>query len=141
MADLRPVFDDIGRVRAQLSAAVSLRLRQELALPLLWAELISAIAETRNCRVRDVSDQLGISAGGASKMVDRIEAAGYCRRVPNPGDRRSSLLQLAPAGWRAFEEANRAVDEELGRLLGASLSAAQIRELAAILRDLRASGL
>lgn len=141
MADLRPVFDDIGRVRAQLSAAVSLRLRQELALPLVWVELISAIAETRNCRVRDVSDQLGISAGGASKMVDRIEAAGYCRRVPNPGDRRSSLLQLTPAGWRAFEQASRAVDEELGRLLGAPLSAAQIRELATILRDLRASGL
>jgi MarR family transcriptional regulator, organic hydroperoxide resistance regulator len=140
MADLWPVFDNMQRVQADLCAAVSLRLRREFGLPLVWVELMCAVAKTASCRVHEVSEQLGVSAGGASKLVDRLEAAGYCRRVPNPGDRRSSLLQLTPAGRQTFERASRAVDEELDRLLGAPLSAAQIRELAATLRDLRASG-
>jgi MarR family transcriptional regulator, organic hydroperoxide resistance regulator len=139
MADPRSVFDDIRQVRAQLSAAVSLRLRSELGLPLAWVEMMTAMAKTRNCRVHDLSASLGVSAGAASKLADRLEAAGYCRRIPNPGDRRSSLLQLTPAGRRAFRQASQAMDEELDRLLAARLSVAQLRELAGTLRDLRAA--
>jgi MarR family transcriptional regulator, organic hydroperoxide resistance regulator len=141
MADPRSVFDDIRQVRTQLSAAVSVRLRSEFGLPLAWVEMITAMAKTRNCRVHDLSASLGVSAGAASKLADRLEAAGYCRRIPNPGDRRSSLLQLTPAGRRMFRQASQAMDEELDRLLVARLSAAQIRELADTLRDLRAAGL
>jgi MarR family transcriptional regulator, organic hydroperoxide resistance regulator len=141
MTDPRRVFDDMGRVRAQLAVAVNLRLQDECGLPLIWAELLSVIATAEPCRVHDLSAQLGLSAGGASKLVDRIEAAGYCRRRPNPGDRRSSLLELTPVGRQMAELASRAIDEELERLLAAPLSEAQIRELAATLRDLRATGL
>jgi MarR family transcriptional regulator, organic hydroperoxide resistance regulator len=139
MADPRSVFDDIRQVWAQLAAAVSLRLRTELGLPLAWVEMMTAMAKTRNCRVHDLSASLGVSAGAASKLADRLEAAGYCRRIPNPGDRRSSLLQLTPAGRRAFRQASQAMDEELDRLLAARLSVAQLRELAGTLRDLRAA--
>jgi len=141
MADLRPVFDDLRRVRAELSAGVGLRLRREFGLPLIWVEMMTAIAKTRNCRVHDLSAWLRVSAGGASKLVDRLEAVGYCWRVPNPGDRRSSMLQLTPAGWQTFEQASQAVEEELERLLAAPLSPAQISGLAATLRDLRAADL
>jgi MarR family transcriptional regulator, organic hydroperoxide resistance regulator len=140
MADLRRVFDDMGWVRARLAAAVNLRLRGEFGLPLIWAELMTAIAKVDGCRVHDLSAQLGLSAGGASKLVDRIEAAGYCRRRPNPGDRRSCVVELTPAGRHTFELVSRAMDEELERLLAAPLSKAQIRELAATLRALRATG-
>jgi MarR family transcriptional regulator, organic hydroperoxide resistance regulator len=141
MADLRHIFHDILQVRAQLAGAVSLRLRREFGLPLLWVEMMTAIAKTPDCRVHDLSAWLGVTASGASKLVDRLEAADYCRRVPNPGDRRSSLLQLTPTGRQTFEHASRAVGQEVERLLAARLSPAQIRELAAVLSDLRAAGL
>jgi DNA-binding MarR family transcriptional regulator len=139
MADLRRVFSDVGRVQAQLVAAVDLRLRTEFRLPLVLFESMTVIAEAENCRVHDLAAGLGVSAGGASKLVDRLGAFGYCRRLPNPGDRRSFLIQLTLAGQQKLAEARRSVDDELERLIGEVLSSAQIGELAAILQDLRFS--
>ena len=56
---------------------------------------------------------------GQSKIVDRIEAAGYCARYANPSDRRSSILALTPAGKRLLPKITATVDDELGaRLTG-----------------------
>jgi MarR family transcriptional regulator, organic hydroperoxide resistance regulator len=140
MADLRRVFSDVGQVQAQLVAAVDLRLRSEFGLSLVLFESMTVIAEAERCRVQDLAAGLDVSAGGASKLVDRLGAFGYCRRLPNPSDRRSSLLELTLAGQRILAEARRSVDEELERLLGGVLSSAQIRQLSATLEDLRFSG-
>jgi MarR family transcriptional regulator, organic hydroperoxide resistance regulator len=140
MADLRRVFSDVGRVQAQLEAAVNLRLQGELGLPLVLFESMTAIADTKCCRVQELAAGLGVSAGSASKLADRLCALGYCRRLPNLEDRRSSLLQLTPAGQRKLAAAARSVDRELERLLRTVLSAAQIAELAATLRELRCAG-
>jgi DNA-binding MarR family transcriptional regulator len=140
-SDLRRVFSDVGRVQAQLETAVNHRLRSELGLPLIFFESMIVIAEVENCRMQDLAAGLGVSAGGASKLVDRLCALRYCRRLPNPDDRRSSLLKLTPTGRQELTMASRSVDQELERLLGSVLSTAQIRELAATLRELRSSGL
>ena len=140
MADLRRIFSDVGRVHAQLEAAVSLRLRSELGLPLVLFEALTVMAEVEQCRVHDLASGLCISAGGASKLVDRLAALGCCRRLPNPDDRRSSLVELTPAGQRTLAQAGRSVDEELERMIGPVLSTAQITELAVTLRDLRRAG-
>jgi MarR family transcriptional regulator, organic hydroperoxide resistance regulator len=139
MADLRRLLGDLGRVHAQLDAAVSLRLRSEFGLPLVLLEMMTVLAETENCRVHDLAARLGVSNGAASKLVDRLEAARYCRRLPNPEDRRSCLLVLTSTGRQTFEHASQAVDEELERLFGTCLSATQITELAATLRELLAA--
>jgi MarR family transcriptional regulator, organic hydroperoxide resistance regulator len=140
VTDPRRVFEDMRRARAQLAAVVTLRLRDEFGLPLDWLELLTVIAEVDGCRVHDLSTRLGMSDGGASKLVDRLEAAGYCRRLPNPADRRSSLLELTAAGQQTCARAGQAMKEELDRLLRTSLSTTQIREFAATLEDLRSLG-
>jgi hypothetical protein len=45
--------------------------------------------------------------------VDRIEASGYCLRSANPGDRRSSIIALTPAGKRLLPKLTAAVDDQL----------------------------
>jgi MarR family transcriptional regulator, organic hydroperoxide resistance regulator len=137
MADLRRVFSDVRQVQAQLAAAVDLRLRSEFSLSLVLFDSMTVIAEAERCRVHDLATGLGVSAGGASKLVDRLGAFGYCQRLPNPRDRRSSLVELTPAGRRVLAEARRSLDEELERLLGGVLSSAQVRQLSATLADLR----
>jgi DNA-binding MarR family transcriptional regulator len=92
------------------------------------------------CRVYDIASDLGITTGGTSKLVDRIEASGYCRRLPNPEDRRSSLLELTPEGRRLFAEAGVAFDDELRRWLGAAVPERTLRQFAATLTRLRAAG-
>ena len=141
MADLRRVFSDVGCVQAQLGTAVNLRLRSEHGLPLVLFESMTAIADTEYCRVQELAAGLGVSAGSASKLADRLCALGYCRRLPNLQDRRSCLLEMTAAGQRKLAAAARSVDQELERLLRPVLSAAQIAELAATLRELRRAGL
>jgi MarR family transcriptional regulator, organic hydroperoxide resistance regulator len=141
VADLRRVFSDVGHVRARLETAVNLRLQSELGLPLALFEGMTVVTKIEGCRVHDLADTLGMSGGSASKLADRLCALGYCRRLPNPDDRRSSLLKLTPAGQRKLAVAARSVDHELEGLVGAVLSAAQIRELAAMLHELRSRGL
>lgn len=139
MVDLRRVFSDVQRVQVHLAAAVDLRLRHEFGVPLVLFESMAVIAEIENCRVHDLAAGLGVSAGGASKLVDRLVAVGCCSRLPNPCDRRSSLLELTAVGRRRLTQARQATDEELERLIGTVLSEAQIMQLAGALRDLRPS--
>jgi MarR family transcriptional regulator, organic hydroperoxide resistance regulator len=137
VTDLRRLFSDIIRFEIEIWNAVDARLRSEFGLPLTHFEPMSVIARLPGCRVYDIATELGITTGGTSKLVDRIEASGYCRRLPNPADRRSSLLELTPEGRRVLEEAGGAFDEELQRLLGSAVPERTLRQFAATLTRLR----
>src|ERR1700733_6167170 len=117
MPDLRGLFNDLIRYEIELWDAVDARLKSEFSLPLTHFEPMSVIDKIPGCRVYDIANELSITTGGTSKLGDRIEASGYCRRLPNPDDRRSSLLELTEAGRRLLAEAGAAFDEELRRRL------------------------
>lgn len=40
-----------------------------------------------------VAEHLGLSSGATTGAIDRIEKAGYVRRVANPGDRRGAFVE------------------------------------------------
>ena len=62
----------------------------------------------------------GLSSGGVTVALDRLEKAGYIRREPNPADRRSLLVTLAPVRMRKvgamYEEVERETRERLAAL-------------------------
>jgi MarR family transcriptional regulator, organic hydroperoxide resistance regulator len=138
--DLRLLFNDIIRFEIELWNAVDARLKGDFDLPLTHFEPMSVIDRLPGCRVYDIASELGITTGGTSKLVDRIEASGYCRRLPNPADRRSSLLELTPAGREILARALVAFDDELQRLLGAAVPERTLRQFAATLSRLRSAG-
>jgi MarR family transcriptional regulator, organic hydroperoxide resistance regulator len=138
--DLRRIFHDLGHVHALLALPVSRRLRAQFGLSVVLFEVMTAIADNPGCRVHDLAAELGVSTGGVSKLVDRLEARGLCRRLPNPSDRRSSLVELTATGGQTCAGARLAVDQVLSALLAGSLSAAQVSELAMTLRALRSPG-
>src|SRR6516165_639428 len=140
MSDLRLLFNDLIRFEIELWNAVDARLKSEFGLPLTHFEPMSVMDRLPNCRVYDIAAELGITTGGTSKLVDRIEASGYCRRLPNPDDRRSSLLELTPEGRRLLAGAGVAFDDELQRWLGAAVPERTLRQFAATLARLRAAG-
>ena len=140
MSDLRRLFNDIIRFEIELWNGVDSRLKREFNLPLTHLEPMLVMDRLQGCRVYDIANELGITTGGTSKLVDRIEASGYCRRLPNPDDRRSSLLELTPAGKRLLAEAGQAFDDELQRRLGAAAPERTLRQFAATLARLRAGG-
>ena len=139
MSDLRGLFNDLIRFEIELWNAVDTRLKSEFGLPLTHFEPMSVIARIPGCRVYDIANELGITTGGTSKLVDRIEASGYCRRLPNPDDRRSSLLELTEEGRRLLAKAEAAFDDELQRRLGSALPDRTLRQFASTLTNLRAA--
>jgi DNA-binding MarR family transcriptional regulator len=139
MSDLRGLFNDLIRFEIELWNAVDARLKSEFSLPLTHFEPMSVIDKIPGCRVYDIANELGITTGGTSKLVDRIEASGYCRRLPNPDDRRSSLLELTEAGRRLLAKAGAAFDEELQLRLGSALPERTLRQFASTLTRLRAA--
>ena len=139
MSDLRWLFNDLIRFEIELWNAVDARLKSDFGLPLTHFEPMSVIDRIPGCRVYDIANELGITTGGTSKLVDRIEASGYCRRLPNPDDRRSSLLELTEEGRRLLVKAGATFDEELQRRLGSALPERTLRQFASTLTRLRAA--
>ena len=135
--DLQPLFSDLVRLETELWNAVEARLRAEHGITLPFYEFLRIIARTPGCRVHDIAAELGITVGGTSKIVDRIEAAGHCARQANPSDRRSSLLFLTPAGKRLLPRASATVDRELQARLGPVLTERSLAQLTKTLARLR----
>jgi DNA-binding MarR family transcriptional regulator len=59
----------------------------------------------------------GLSSGGITVALDRLEKAGYLRREPNPADRRSLLITLVPVRLRKLAALYEGVENETRRLL------------------------
>jgi DNA-binding MarR family transcriptional regulator len=139
MADLKVLFSELIRFETELWNAVDARLRADHGLQLTWFEPMQVISKYPACRVYDIKEELSITVGGTSKLVDRIEAAGLCRRRANPGDRRSQIIELTPAGRRLLEEATRTFENELHTRLGSVLAGRSLDQFGATLTKLRAA--
>jgi DNA-binding MarR family transcriptional regulator len=76
-----------------------------------------------------------ISSGAMTNRLDRLTDAGLVRRIPDPNDRRSTLVQLTPKGLRVIEEAVSAHSENEQKLL-APLGRSERKALSEHLRTL-----
>ncbi len=137
--DLRLLFSELVRLETELWNAVEGRLRSDHGITLPFFEFMQVISRRPHCRVHDIAAELGITVGGTSKIVDRIEAAGYCARQANPSDRRSSIIKLTPAGKRLLPEITATVDDELRARLTPVLSDRSLAQLTRTLTRLRAT--
>ena len=135
--DLGRLFSDLVRLETELWDQVDRRLRADHDLPLSWFEPMTVMHRVAGCRVADIAEALSITVGGVSKLVDRIERAGWCARTPNPNDARSSVLALTRAGRRMLSAASVSFDDELAARLGAAISPERMSSFAATVRDLR----
>jgi DNA-binding MarR family transcriptional regulator len=119
-------------------AAVTDRVQKALAAadlpPLSWFELLQAVKTSPNGRPRmsELAEWLTLSRGGITKLVDRLQQAGYIERINCTGDRRALQAELTPAGDAMLEEMRgvyaaeleihlRALSEEEAELIAAAL--------------------
>jgi DNA-binding MarR family transcriptional regulator len=139
MADLKTVFSELIRFETDLWNAVDARLRSEHDLQLTWFEPMQVMAKYPACRVFDIKKELSLTVGGTSKLVDRIEAAGLCRRLANPGDGRSRIIELTPAGQRLLAKATKSFEDELEARLESVVTGRALDQFGATLVKLRAA--
>jgi DNA-binding MarR family transcriptional regulator len=139
LADLKTVFSELIRFETDLWNAVDARLRSEHDLQLTWFEPMQVMAKYPACRVFDIKKELSLTVGGTSKLVDRIEAAGLCRRLANPGDGRSRIIELTPAGQRLLAKATKSFEDELEARLESVVTGRALDQFGATLVKLRAA--
>jgi len=139
MTDLLDLFHQLVRFETELWNAVDARVRADFDLPLSWLEPMQVIARHPSCRVNDIAEELSVTIGGTSKLVDRIEAAGYCSRRANPDDGRSSVIELTAAGRRVLTKATKAFEDELETRVRSAVSARSLQQLFSSIVKLRAA--
>ena len=98
--------DALGAWRAFLTAHahVTRAISRDLAdaeLPdLTWYDLLWALYRQpeRRLRVNELAREVVLSPTAMSRFVDRVEAAGYVRREPDPADRRALQVAITDEG-------------------------------------------
>jgi DNA-binding MarR family transcriptional regulator len=137
VTDLTSLFTDLVRLETRLYNVLDTRLKAEHDLPMGQFEFLRFIAAGGTARVYDLAQQMAITVGATSKAVDRLEAAGRVRRTANPHDRRSSLVELTPAGTEILAAATPTVEAELQTWLGSVIPAENLEQLGSMLSMLR----
>ncbi|MFG2132975.1 MarR family winged helix-turn-helix transcriptional regulator [Streptomyces sp. NPDC048751] len=84
-------------------------LEQECGISHLMFEvlLILGRAGEPGLSMRAIAQEQVLTTGGATRLVDRMEAAGLVGRAEDPGDRRGRLVRLTPKGEETAVAASR----------------------------------
>lgn len=131
------LFNELIRFETELWDTVDISLRKSHNLPLSWFEPMQVIDQVTRCRVADIVSALSITVGGASKLIDRIEVAGFCRRRSDAGDGRSSIIELTTKGKAMLVNANKTFIKTLDLSIGSRASDAMLTQFIATIQQLR----
>jgi MarR family transcriptional regulator, 2-MHQ and catechol-resistance regulon repressor len=83
-------------------------LQEEVGLPLLWYGVLLHVGRSpRGVRpMSELTEATAFTSGGVTRLVDRMEAAGYVERRPCPTDRRVQFVGLTDTGREMLERAS-----------------------------------
>ncbi|MEH0544198.1 MarR family transcriptional regulator [Streptomyces sp. B21-105] len=86
--------------------------------------------------MRAIAQEQVLTTGGATRLVDRMEAAELVERAADPGDRRARLVRLTALGEETVVRASRVHLENIKRYLVDPLPAADRKRFSEDLRIL-----
>jgi DNA-binding MarR family transcriptional regulator len=110
----RETPDERERLQAELSNEVRGNQRATDVVDELVCQLLGV--NRTDARCLDILDQDGsmsagdlaaasrLTTGAITAVIDRLERAGYARRVPDPSDRRRVLVELTPKAYASAME-------------------------------------
>jgi DNA-binding MarR family transcriptional regulator len=64
---------------------------------------LNIIENSRGLNAGELATQAGLTAGAVTGVIDRLEKAGYARRVWDAGDRRRVRVEVTPAFYRSAQ--------------------------------------
>ena len=109
--------------------AVEPLLEKGTGLSLNFLDVLSRLYDEPDHRLRmqELSERALFTRSGMTRLVDRMEKAGYVRRESVPGDRRGVFVILTPSGEQVFVPAMRQHRSDVERVFGSRLSSEQHR--------------
>jgi DNA-binding MarR family transcriptional regulator len=91
-------------VESLVSVLDSARVAQTPTVPPAQLRVLSIISGNRQTNMSRLAETLDVVPSSASRLCDRLEAAGLLRRVPDPRDRREVRLMLTPTARRLLDQ-------------------------------------
>ncbi|MGD0853898.1 MAG: MarR family transcriptional regulator [Acidimicrobiales bacterium] len=85
------LFGLLLETNARLSRSLGLELEAQCELPLPWFDVLLQLRRSPEGRLKmnEIADAIVHSSGGTTRLIDRIEEAGYVARQSCPSDRRA----------------------------------------------------
>ena len=100
-------FGRLLEAQSRLERRLGADLEARCDLPHAWFEVLVRLGRSRDGRLTmgGLAEEVSLTTGGVTRLVDRMAAAGYVERVPCPTDRRVSYAALTDAGRAKLDEA------------------------------------
>lgn len=107
----------------QIEGELRENLRTEFQTTLPRFDVMAALERFPDgLRMSELSSVLKVSNGNVTVVVDRLEKDELIERLPVPGDRRASRVQLTKTGKTEFARQAAAHEEWIDQLMGALTS-------------------
>ena len=92
---------------ASVMSKVERDLDASCGMPVTWFEVLLRLARSPEHRLRmaELARQVGLSTSGLTRLVDRIEEAGFVRREACSNDRRGANAVLTDEGEQMLHKA------------------------------------
>ncbi len=91
-------------------------------------EALSVLLDSGAATAGRLSELMGLTSGAVTRVIDRLEQAGYVRRVPDPADRRRVIVELIPEKMIAVQ----ATMDQFGEKTAAEIATYSDADLAVI---------
>lgn len=123
-----------SRLERQLGAAM----QADTGLPHVWFEVLIRLARSEGGQLTmsTLADQITLTTSGVTRLIDRIQVAGYVERRPCPTDRRIAYAAITDAGREILTRATAAHTRNLQDVF-AALSEDDLATLDTLLDRLR----
>ena len=125
----------LARAEGLAAAQIARRLREHALSRTAYNALVTLAAADHPLEAHQLAEQLFISPGAVTQLVDQLEKQGRIRRRRQSTDRRLSLVELTPDGRRILRRARPEVEDATSRTL-AGLSPAEQQRLMKLLSKL-----
>ena len=125
---------------ATVVAAIERDLEKAGKVSLEWYDVLIAISEgpESQLRLKELGRRLLLTRSGATRLADKLEAAGLVERRPAPDDRRGVVLALTPEGRNALRSAWPVYARGIRKHFLAKLTGKEAAELSVVLARLAA---
>jgi DNA-binding MarR family transcriptional regulator len=114
---------ELESVHARVREALERALERKHQLSLSEYEVLRRLTESdaaKGRRIQELAEEINLSQSALSRLVGRLEEAGYVNRATCDYDRRGIFACVTDAGRKAEEEANPTHRAVLAETLGQS---------------------
>ena len=100
-------FGRLVEVQARLERRLGADLEARFGLPHAWFEVLVRLSRSEDGRLTmgSLAEQVTLTTGGVTRLIDRMETAGLVERVACATDRRVSYAAVTDAGRAKLDEA------------------------------------